>query len=87
MATIKTPVARRSYGMVGHLTALSRKPFLSLFGLDPAVFERVGTYEAKLWRQAAQTIWILETMKQPPPALTRRRFRKPTERFYWDAEK
>jgi hypothetical protein len=48
---------------------------------------RVGSYEARLWRQAAQTIWTLDAMRRPPPALPRRPFRKPVARYYWDAEK
>jgi hypothetical protein len=47
----------------------------------------VGSYEARLWRQTAQTIWTLDAMRRPPPAATRRPFRKPLARFYWDAEK
>src|SRR5262249_47160304 len=59
--------------------------FLRLCNVDPTLLDRVGTYEARLWRQAAQTIWILEAMRQPPPAPTRRPFRKPAMRFYWGA--
>jgi hypothetical protein len=49
------------------------------------LLDRAGSYEARLWRQAAQTIWTLEAMRQPPPAPTRRPFRKPVVRFHWDA--
>src|SRR5262249_5711026 len=34
--------------------------FLRLSNLDPSLFDRVGRYEARLWRQAAQTIWTLD---------------------------
>ena len=34
--------------------------FLHLSNLDPNLFDRVGRYEARLWRQAAQTIWTLD---------------------------
>jgi hypothetical protein len=34
--------------------------FLRLSNLDPTLLDRVGSYEARLWRQAAQTIWTLE---------------------------
>ena len=61
--------------------------FLRLSHLDPTLLDRVGSYEARLWRQAAQTIWALDAMRRPPPPLTRRPFRKPVARFYWDAEK
>src|SRR5262245_24405511 len=61
--------------------------FLPLSNLDPSLLDRVGSYEARLWRQAAQTIWTLDAMRRPPPPLTRRPFRKPVARFYWDAEK
>src|SRR5262245_1930695 len=60
--------------------------FLRLSNLDPTLLDRVGSYEARLWRQAAQTIWTLEAMRRPPPAPTRRRFRKPAGISYWDAE-
>jgi hypothetical protein len=61
--------------------------FLRLSRLDPTLLDRVGSYEARLWRQAAQTIWTLDAMRRPPPAPTRRPFRKSVARFYWDAEK
>ena len=61
--------------------------FLRLSHLDPTLLDRVGAYEARLWRQAAQTMWTLDAMRRPPPAPTRRPFRKPVVRFYWDAEK
>jgi hypothetical protein len=59
--------------------------FLRLSNLDPTLLDRVGSYEARLWRQAAQTMWTLEAMRRPPPAPTRP-FRKPMVRFYWDTE-
>jgi hypothetical protein len=61
--------------------------FLRLSNLDPTLLDRVGSYEARLWRQAAQTIWTLDAMRRPPSPPTRRPFRKPVARFYWDAEK
>ena len=41
--------------------------FLGLSNLDPTLLDRVGSYEARLWRQAAQTIWTLDAMRRPPP--------------------
>jgi hypothetical protein len=61
--------------------------FLRLSNLDPTLLDRVGSYEARLWRQAAQTIWTLDAMRRPPPAPTRRPFRKPLVPSYWDAER
>jgi hypothetical protein len=61
--------------------------FLRLSNLDPTSLDRVGSYEARLWRQAAQTIWTLDAMRRPPPAPTRRPFRKPVVLSYWDAER
>jgi hypothetical protein len=58
--------------------------FLRLSNLDPTLLDRVGCYEARLWRQAVQTIWTLEVMRRPPPAP--KRFRQPMVRSYWDAE-
>ena len=60
--------------------------FLRLSNLDPTLLDHVGNYEARLWRQAAQTIWTLEAMRRPPPALTRRPFRQSLVLSYWDAE-
>ena len=68
-------------------SSASAQCFLRLSNLDPTLLDRVGSYEARLWRQAAQTIWTLDAMRRPPPPPTRRPFRKPVARFYWDAEK
>src|SRR5262249_541266 len=61
--------------------------FLRLSNLDPTLLDRASSYEARLWRQSAQTIWTLDAMRRPPPPPPRRPFRKPVARFYWDAEK
>jgi hypothetical protein len=61
--------------------------FLRLSNLDPTLLDRVGSYETRLWRQAAQTIWTLEEIRRPPPAPTGRRFRKPARISYWDVER
>jgi hypothetical protein len=61
--------------------------FLHLSKLDPSLLDRVGSYEGRLWRQAAQTIWTLDAVRRPPPAPTRRPFRKPVVPSYWDAER
>ena len=61
--------------------------FLRLSNLDPSLLDRVGSYEARLWRQAAQTIWTLDAMRRPQPAPTSRPFRKPVARLFWDAER
>jgi hypothetical protein len=57
--------------------------FLALSNLDPTLLDRVGSYETRLWRQAAQTIWTLEAMRQPPPPM-RQRLRHRTAPFTWD---
>jgi hypothetical protein len=61
--------------------------FLRLSNLDPTLLDHVGSYEARLWRHAAQTIWTLDAMRRPQPAPTSRPFRKPVARFFWDAER
>lgn len=38
--------------------------FLRLANLDERMLERVGHYELRLWRQAAQVIFTLETLKR-----------------------
>ncbi len=56
---------------------------LAGMGFDP--FERAGAYEARLWRQAAQTIWMLAALRRPPAA-ARRSFRKPLASYFWHSE-
>jgi hypothetical protein len=58
--------------------------FLRLSHLDGTLLERAGAYESRLWRQAAQTIWILDTIRRPPTAPPRSRFRKPLAHHFWD---
>lgn len=60
--------------------------FLRLSNLDPTLLDRVGSYEARLWRQAAQTIWTLEAMRQPPSPI-RQRLRHRVATFTWDRER
>jgi hypothetical protein len=60
--------------------------FLRLSHLDPTLLDRVGRYEARLWRQAAQTIWTLEAMRQPPLPM-RQRLRHRDAPFTWDRER
>src|SRR5262245_61335672 len=60
--------------------------FLRLSKLDPTLLDRVSSYEARLWRQAAQTIWTLEAMRQPPLAI-RQRLRHRLAPFTWDRER
>jgi hypothetical protein len=60
--------------------------FLRLSHLDPTLLDRVDAYEARLWRQAAQTIWTLEAMRQPPPPV-RQRLRRRVVPFAWDRER
>ena len=60
--------------------------FLRLSNLDPTLLDRVGSYEARLWRQAAQTIWTLEAMRQPPPPM-RQRLRHRAAPFAWDRQR
>src|SRR5262245_34517494 len=60
--------------------------FLRLPRLDPTLLDRVGSYEARLWRQAAQTIWTLEAMRQPQPPI-RQRLRNRVAPFTWDRQR
>ena len=56
--------------------------FLCLSGVDPALLDRAGAYEVRLWRQAAQTIWLLDAIRRPPPVA--RPYRKPAPHYLWD---
>jgi hypothetical protein len=60
--------------------------FLRLPNLDPTLLDRVGSYETRLWRQAAQTIWTLEAIRQPRPPI-RQRLRHRAAPFTWDRER
>jgi hypothetical protein len=73
--SLRLPFAR------GSKSSAIAQYFLGLSKLDPTLLDRVGSYEAGLWRQAAQTIWTLEAMRRPQPALTRRPFRLPDRHF------
>jgi hypothetical protein len=61
--------------------------FLGLSNLDPTLLDRAGRYEARLWRQAAQTIWTLDALRRPPPTTARRSLRKPVMPFFLDSER
>jgi hypothetical protein len=41
--------------------------FLRLADLDSGAFERLGRYEAALWRQVRQTIFTLEALRWRAP--------------------
>jgi hypothetical protein len=79
-ATTRSSFPRRSPAGISNSGTMAQC-FLRLFNLDATLLERVGAYEAMLWRQAAQTIWILDAMRRPAPQ-TRARFRKPSRRFW-----
>jgi hypothetical protein len=59
---------------------------LRLSNLDPTLLDRVGSYEMRLWRQAVQTIWTLEAMRQPQPPM-RQRLRNRVAPFTWDRQR
>jgi hypothetical protein len=61
--------------------------FLRLSNLDPTLLDRAGSYEERLWRQAAQTLWTLDAMRRPPSAPARRPLRKPMVLSFWDTER
>ena len=62
---------------------ITAQSFLHLAKLDPSLLERTGAHEARLWRQAAQTIWMLDALRRPPSADSRRPFRKPVAHYFW----
>jgi hypothetical protein len=76
---------RRQLGSWSKSRALAHC-FLRLCNLDPALLDRIGSYEARLWRQAAQAIWTLEAMRQPPPPI-RQRLRNRVAPFTWDRQR
>jgi hypothetical protein len=40
--------------------------FLRLNNVDNGAFERLGRYNAALWKQTAQTLFLLQTFRRPP---------------------
>ena len=77
---LSTPLAPRSKSRA------IAQCFLRLSNLDPTLLDRVSRYEARLWRQAAQTIWTLDAMRQPLPAI-RQRLCHRVAPFTWDRER
>ena len=45
--------------------------FLLLADLDKTIFERLGRYEAALWRQLRQTLFLLERLRWRTPSARR----------------
>jgi hypothetical protein len=41
--------------------------FLRLSNVDNGAFERLGRYNAALWKQTAQTLFLLQTVRRPWP--------------------
>ena len=64
-------------GHVGSSEALARC-FLGLADLDNGMFERLGRYEAALWRQVSQTIFALQHLQWRAP---RGRYRRTLDRW------
>ena len=46
--------------------------FLRLAKSDAALLDQLSGHEARLWRQAAQTMWLLDALRRPTPMGTRR---------------
>jgi hypothetical protein len=82
LSTSRRPPLRPSHALA--------QCFLRLSNLDPALLDRVGSYEARLWRQAAQTIWTLEAIRQPQPPVrqgVRQGLRHRVAPFSWDRQR
>jgi hypothetical protein len=79
-------VARPLLGRSPNCLAIAQC-FLRLSRLDATLLDRVGAYEVRLWRQAAQTIWILDAIRRPSPPPARRPFRKAVPHHFWDRER
>jgi hypothetical protein len=39
--------------------------FLRLSNVDNGAFDRLGRYNAALWKQTAQTLFLLQTIRRP----------------------
>jgi len=60
--------------------------FMRVSQLEPTLLDRLGRYEARLWRQAAQAIWTIEAIRHPPPPI-RQRLRNRVAPFTWDRQR
>jgi hypothetical protein len=80
------PTSSRPPGAPSSKARAIAQCFLRLSNVDPTLLDRAGSYEARLWRQAAQTIWTLEAMRQPPPPM-RQRLRNRVAPFTWDPQR
>jgi hypothetical protein len=78
-------LARRSHH--GRTPAPSRNVSCAFSNLDPTLLGRVGSCETRLLRQAAQTIWTLEAMRQPPPPMRQRLRNRAAPPFPWDRQR
>ena len=57
--------------------------YLRLAKFDSALLDQLSGYEARLWRQAAQTMWLLDALRRPTP-MGARRPRKMAASSFWD---
>jgi hypothetical protein len=79
-------MARSQFGRSLNRCAIAQC-FLHFSRLDPALLDRAGAYELRLWRQAAQTILILDAIRRPVPSPARRPFRKAVPHPFLDFER
>jgi len=76
---------RRQLGSWSKSHALAQC-FMRVSQLEPTLLDRLGRYEARLWRQAAQAIWTIEAIRHPPPPI-RQRLRNRVAPFTWDRQR
>ena len=70
------------FQMQNEHTAVSS--YLGLAKFDAEKLERLSGHEARLWRQAAQTIWLLDALRRPLPSTPRRPYRKSVAYPFWN---
>ena len=58
--------------------------YLRLAKIEPALLDQLSGYEARLWRQAAQTMWLLDALRRPTSGA--RRPRKMAAISFWDRD-
>ena len=59
--------------------------YLRLAKFDSALLDQLSGYEARLWRQAAQTMWLLDALRRPTP-MGARRPRKMAAFSFWNRD-
>ncbi|HME99253.1 MAG TPA: hypothetical protein VKL40_11120 [Candidatus Angelobacter sp.] len=84
LPALLTPIKANRAHANRSASSVMAQHFMDLCRFDPALLDRAGAYEMRLWRQTAQTIWLLDAIRRPPPTVARRPYRKLAPHYLWD---